>query len=53
MTEYNDTAGYDDSERYDKIDENVYIDNETDETVIVATPEERAMMRNLRSQAID
>ena len=36
-----DTQQYDDSERYTKLDENVYVDEETDETVIVLTPEER------------
>jgi hypothetical protein len=51
--EYNDTEGYDDSDRYDKLEDNVYIDNETDETVIVLTPEERAMSRNFRRFAID
>jgi len=36
-----DTQQYDDSERYTKLDDNVYVDEETDETVIVLTPEER------------
>ncbi len=49
---YNDTAEYDDNERYEKLDDNVYVDLETDETVIVLTPEERELVRNLRSKAI-
>jgi len=46
MTEkYNDTEGYDENTRYEKLEDNVYIDLETDETVFVLTPEERAIMR--------
>jgi hypothetical protein len=43
--EYNDTQAYDDSEQYTKLDDNVYLDEETDETVIVLTPEERGTIR--------
>jgi hypothetical protein len=47
MTEkYNDTEGYDENTRYEKLEDNVYIDLETDETVFVLTPEERAIMRD-------
>lgn len=47
MTEkYNDTEGYDESTRYEKLEDNVYVDLETDETVFVLTPEERAIMRD-------
>lgn len=47
MTEkYNDTEGYDENTRYEKLEDNVYVDLETDETVIVLTPEERAIMRD-------
>lgn len=54
MTEkYNDTEGYDESDRYEKLDEQVYVDLETDETVIVLTPEERELSRNLRRPALD
>ncbi len=38
---YNDTQSYDDSEQYEKLDDNVYVDEETNETVMVLTPEER------------
>jgi hypothetical protein len=38
---YNDTQEYDDNKQYEKLDDNVYADEETDETVIVLTPEER------------
>ena len=50
---YNDTEGYDESDRYEKLDEQVYVDLETDETVIVLTPEERELTRNLRRSALD
>lgn len=47
MTEkYNDTEGYDENTRYEKLEDNVYVDLETDETVFVLTPEERAIMRD-------
>jgi hypothetical protein len=47
MTEkYNDTEGYDENTRYEKLEDNVYIDLETDETVFVLTPEERPIMRD-------
>ena len=47
MTEkYNDTEGYDENTRYEKLEDNVYVDLETDETVVVLTPEERAIMRD-------
>ncbi len=39
----NDTQEYDDSEQYTKLDENVYFDEESEETVIVLTPEERQL----------
>ena len=47
MTEkYNDTEGYDENTRYEKLEDNVYVDLETDETVFVLTPEERAIIRD-------
>jgi len=40
---------YDDNPRYEKLDEGVYYDTETEETVFPVSDEQRRLMRNLWS----
>lgn len=43
MTNY--YAEYDNNERYEKLDEGVYLDLETEETVFIPSPNQRKMWR--------
>ena len=45
------TTEYDDNERYEKLEENVYVDLETDETIFVFSDEEsEAISQMIREQ---
>ena len=52
MTEHNeDDTEYDNNERYEKLEENVYVDLETDEAIFVLSDEEsEAISRIIRER---